>query len=678
MLNELYMLSGTLEIAEITPHYWYPNFGKIPKGVCYRVTLSQNGSISDITPVDEDLRKRLRKYEPSNGHSFPGFNIQPLYRITDANHKKFIKKWLERTAPVDIEILKSWCVSENRNWDERLYKKLKKCLKAIPKELLQRIGEIPDEYDGIKKLSARVLAADFLTNFRNRLEYFLWEKIKVEGRLKDLIPILLHEGKPKLKAENDRGKISIFLDVQDWINIPVMSEKSIGWINERLVLFEKNTVKRNSHFDAFYASLDGSKQTLPTVELPFIGNVTLRAMAGESPCQNRYGTIDAMSFPIGYESRKRSKSALEWLSDESREGQTWGRADGKELIFAYPSILPPVPPKLASCFGANKTDDAEARFARYAEDVIDSLKGLAPNLKDVGLRVFSLRKMDTARTKVVFHRNYSAQRLEVAAKEWIMGCTNIPKIKIKAWSKEKGQIFNAEPEAPFPLQISNCLNRIWKLDGTSKTEISAICKSDGIELLLEQTAILGRVPYFLATAIQNSKGLFISLGQEIHAQNYKPINLDKLNKHKQLMPSILGLLLWKLSIRKEVYMKNPPYLIGRMLKIADELHALYCKEVRGDKKPPQLLGNALMAGALNSPTQALGQLALRIIPYLGWARTNTTGSFKLSRYFLKEFKLIGDELRGKNLPKRLDDTEKAQVLLGYISSGTLSDDNTTL
>jgi hypothetical protein len=115
-----------------------------------------------------------------------------------------------------------------------------------------------------------------------------------------------------------------------------------------------------------------------------------------------------------------------------------------------------------------------------------------------------------------------------------------------------------------------------------------------------------------------------------------------------------------------------------MLKIADELHALYCKEVRGDKMPPQLLGNALMAGALNSPAQALGQLALRIGPYLGWARTNTSNSLKLSRYFLKEFGLIETELRNKDLPSRLDDAEKAQVLLGYISSNKQSDDNTTI
>jgi hypothetical protein len=148
------------------------------------------------------------------------------------------------------------------------------------------------------------------------------------------------------------------------------------------------------------------------------------------------------------------------------------------------------------------------------------------------------------------------------------------------------------------------------------------------------------------------------------------LELSGVNKHKQLMPEILGLLLWKLGIRKEEYMSNAPYLVGRMLKLADELHALYCKEVRNGNLPPQLLGNALMVAALDSPTQALAQLALRITPYLGWARTNSTGSAGLSHYFLKEFGLVGGKLSDAALPTRLEDTARAQLLLGYISASS--------
>ena len=111
-----------------------------------------------------------------------------------------------------------------------------------------------------------------------------------------------------------------------------------------------------------------------------------------------------------------------------------------------------------------------------------------------------------------------------------------------------------------------------------------------------------------------------------------------------------------------------------MLKLADELHALYCKEVRKNSLPPQLLGNALMVAALDSPTQAIAQLALRIAPYLGWAKTNSTESAGLSRYVLKEFGLVEAKLRDTALPGRLDDPARAQLLLGYISSNAQTEE----
>jgi hypothetical protein len=369
-------------------------------------------------------------------------------------------------------------------------------------------------------------------------------------------------------------------------------------------------------------------------------------MNSESPCQHRYGTIDAKSFRIGGDSRKRVKAALEWLSSVEREGETWGRVDGKELLFAYPAILPKVPLKLASCLGARKVDNTEARFENYAKDVMNCLRGLKPNLKEIGLRVFSLRKMDKARTKVIFHRSYSAQRLADATQGWQQGCANIPTIHIKSWGEEKGKTILTVPDTPFPLQIADCLNRVWKLDGTSACEVRAIPKSAGIELLLDENM----------------------------AHHNEIIKLDGFNKHKQLMPSILGLLLWKLGIGKEYYMNNPPYMVGRMLKLADDLHALYCKEVRKNNLPPQLLGNALMVAALDSPTQAIAQLALRIVPYLGWARTNSSESAGLSRYFLKEFGLVELKLRDVDLPNRFDDSARAQLLLGYISGSNQTEE----
>jgi hypothetical protein len=674
MLNELYHLSSVLEKEKISMHHWHKYFKPLPnvsaKKPCFLILINPNNSIVGITPMKKEHVVGLRKWEPSNGNSFPGFNIQPLYRIISDDKKKILKKWREGKEAIDISQIKKWCTEEQaKNWDAKFAKKMNKCLCDIPKELQSNCKNMPNDYKVLNTICDRVIS---LNNEGDKglfhaLELYCLESFEKDAHASMLLSILIHEGSSNKKAANDRGTISVFMDIPDWQEYPTANEKTIFCINDHLINSKSAGSKelQNRFDDAFGHTSGEYEDKLPEVKLPVIGSVKLRAMTSESPCQYRYGTIDAKSFRIGGDSRKRVKAALEWLSNVEREGETWGRADGKELLFAYPAILPKIPLKLASCLGARKIDNTEARFAKYAEDVMACLKGLASALKDVELRVFSLRKMDKARTKVVFHRNYSAQRLADATSEWQQGCANIPFIQIKTWGKEKGEIITAETEIPFPLQIADCLNVVWKLDGTSAGEVNAIAKSRGIELLLDESVALRQVPHLLSVALQNGKGLFLALGGSLHSNDV--VKLDGLNKNKQLMPAIMGLLLWKLGIGKESYMNNSPYLIGRMLKFSDELHALYCKEVRNDKMPPQLLGNALMIAALDSPTQALAQLALRIAPYLGWARTNSTASAGLSRYFLKELGSVESKLRDKPLPARLDDAAKAQMLLGYIA-----------
>ena len=560
MLNELYHLSTVLEGSGILPYQWYDDLKELPKATernpCYRILISLDGSIIGVEPMTKDLVASLRKWEPSNGNSFPGFNIQPLCRITDETSKKLLRKWREGREQADLNRLKEWCTeSYAKNWDAKFGKKMAKCLGTIPQELLERCANISPNFDALKRLCERVveLGNGGFDNFFQVLESFIWRSFERGENTRSLLPVLIHEGSSSKKPEADRGSISVFLDVPDWKEYPVAHERTIRCINECLLdqASASSSGPWHESKDAFWGGTKGQEDKLPEVKLPIIGGVKLRAMNSESPCQYRYKTIDAGSYRIGADSRKRVKGALEWLKDESREGQTWGRADGKELLFAYPTIVPEAPIKLASIFGARKQDDTEVRFARYAEDVVSSLKGLSPSLKDIELRVFSLRKMDKARTKVVFNRNYSAQRLADAAKEWQQGCANIPPIRMKAWGDEKGETILAEPETPFPLQISVCLNRVWKLDGTSGNEVNSIPKSSGIELMLNESVALHQAPHLLAVALQQGKGLFLSLGNILHRNEV--IELKGFNKQKQLMPAILGLLLWKLGIGKESY-----------------------------------------------------------------------------------------------------------------------------
>jgi hypothetical protein len=461
MLNELYHLSIALERVGIAPSDWHKDLKPLPNvsviKLCYRILINPDGSISGIEPMKKELVACLRKWEPNLGNSFPGFNIQPLYRIADEDKKKRLKKLRDGKEPVDRTLLKEWCAEEKtKNWDAKSDKKMVKCLGTIPRELQEKCAVIPKEFYALKNLFERVinLGNGRSVKFFQALESYIWRSLEKDGRDLSLLSVLIHEGSSDKKPENDRGTVSVFLDVPDWNEYPVTHEKTIQYINDCLLKSHNTRSTKTGKEDAFGLGSSGDKDKLPDVKLLVMGKVILRAMSSESPCQYRYGTVDAGSFRIGTDSRKRAKGALKWLSSDDRKGKTWGLAGGKELIFAYPEILPEVPPKLAALFGASKSDDSEARFENYAKDVVDCLKGLSTSLKDVQLQVFSLRKMDKARTKVVFHRNYSAQRLADAAKEWQQGCSNIPDIRIRSWGEEKGKTVVADPVTPFTLQIA--------------------------------------------------------------------------------------------------------------------------------------------------------------------------------------------------------------------------------
>ena len=128
-------------------------------------------------------------------------------------------------------------------------------------------------------------------------------------------------------------------------------------------------------------------------------------------------------------------------------------------------------------------------------------------------------------------------------------------------------------------------------------------------------------------------------------------------------------------------MKEPVYQLGQLLALADSLHQQYCKHVRGDETPSQLIGNALFNTALEQPVFALARLAERLAPYQAWAKTfkNTDPNVK-SGWEKVLLKLLRDcasrfiedvdgiiRIRADELPPRMTDLDKAKLLLGYLA-----------
>ena len=115
-------------------------------------------------------------------------------------------------------------------------------------------------------------------------------------------------------------------------------------------------------------------------------------------------------------------------------------------------------------------------------------------------------------------------------------------------------------------------------------------------------------------------------------------------------------------------MKSPPYLVGRLLSLADQLHVQYCHGVRKGQVPPQLVGNALMTSAMETPEKALALFWQRIKPYHAWAQTVQGGDeVRLAKYFLGEMGRVCASLSEMNMPSRCSDTDKVAMLLGYLA-----------
>ena len=125
-------------------------------------------------------------------------------------------------------------------------------------------------------------------------------------------------------------------------------------------------------------------------------------------------------------------------------------------------------------------------------------------------------------------------------------------------------------------------------------------------------------------------------------------------------------------------MKGPQFLVGRLLSVADQLHLQYCLGVRKGQVPPQLVGNALMATALEQPIKAVAILSQRILPYQAWARTVQGGDeVRLAKYFLGELGRVSAGLKDVELPPICGDTEKAEMLLGYLARSEKEKDTVT-
>lgn len=704
MLNELYDAALRLSDASIPVKKWDKEYVLVRKPkLTFFVYFDQLGAIADIERVN-DLQEaaELRTWESKGGlrQSFPYFNIPPLRWIgfdpeTDREDKDIerairgnkltgdqLSRWLEKVMAAE----------STKKWDDTAHKKLGSCLEK-GRALKDVLGAAPEASQSIVELIGRVTVVSEETFYDQLYNAFINKLRGNPGEAGKYFEGLFYWSEKK-----PGNAVTLLLELAEGVSrfeFPVRHEKVRDWMNGRLLSQHAAQKKSSSSRDIFGNDSAGCGEAFDDVRMRnALGVVKLRSMASAAECQYRYRKAEAQACPVGQESRSRMKGALEWLTDSNREGKTWAAvsraADNKEILLAYPSVLPPEPPQMATVFGGHSESQAghASRFEDCAHNVTVALRGLMARNPDLDIRVFVLRKMDVARTRVSSHRRYSAQRLIDAAGQWQKGCRNLPRILIKQFVREALTEW-LEPKTPFPMDVVWVLNTVWSRDGQSAEGVKNLPAEDGISLLLEEGVSLQPVlRRALHGAAQNAVGLVLGLGQA-HALGEVLSTPKKYARQPMILPSILGFLLLKLNITTEEYMKSAPYLIGRLLSLADQLHYHYCVHVRNKPHtppgklsiPPQLMGNALMPTALEEPVKAMALYCNRILPYHAWARTvSSKEAAGLARHFLSELGKVCDDLKmvpPSDMPKRCSDPDKAQMLVGYLARQEKSDSGTT-
>jgi hypothetical protein len=337
------------------------------------------------------------------------------------------------------------------------------------------------------------------------------------------------------------------------------------------------------------------------------------------------------------------------------------RAGIGELVFAYPSELAGLNNRYTAMLTPRELESERKliSFEKAAEDFAAVYSGKEPKKPPKYIHIFSLQRADKSskRSKVVCDRSVTPTDYIKAAEEWRKGCANIP------------EMHRVEARTPFPLKAAGIVNAVWRQDGRS-SQVERMKYYQGIELLID-SAKPPLLDYYIQLIVQNAFGLVVFAG---NTQQLSQFHTEKIAD----LTAMLGLLLYKRDIRKEAYMTQTAFLMGRALKLCDDLHMLYCQVERKGDVPPQLAGASMFATAADSPDRALALICQRMIPYLTWARTYQQYGQLDEKHLviqrtalrrLKQFEELSGQLsQALDTPARFGDFEKAQLFLGYLAA----------
>ena len=269
------------------------------------------------------------------------------------------------------------------------------------------------------------------------------------------------------------------------------------------------------------------------------------------------------------------------------------------------------------------------------------------------------------------HTRLKPLELLDGAKRWKIGAlVNLPTIYFPLPPKEKGRKGEiCYPFPPYPDRVVRLLSSKWIRKGTEELKLGGPKLRQVLDVMLRSDEKWEHTANNLLELTNQRVGpLLVGIGATFHSRDKKHLDKYNLLDRKTALGAIglLGILLDALGRRKEAYMNETAFQLGRLLSLADTLHREYCMYVRKGNIPSQLLGNALMSVAADNPEDAIDRLRGRINIYQAWSKKVSGEEYRLAKWAVGQMGEICNII-SRPLPTVTDQSFRAELLLGYLA-----------
>jgi hypothetical protein len=650
---------------EVRPlHPWIEPF---KKGEALVAELDAAGHLARVSWLSADEVSGIRQVKTGNFNSFPGFNLNcPIFGIEDAALWDKPKALWER-APSDI-----------LNCQQLAY------LKKDVQRLERLLGEFPVKeigpllVAGGAKLEAISALIDRLRIVGFKAEGFLRDfAAKVlcaegGGRVSRQTAVEVLYGKAnKKKKKLDGWQITLVLEVYDMDRFPYrVADPAVAGAPSDALFKSRASVEG----PPFRCVLSGQPDSpvgdkMPSPNLAVLGPTYLMSMNKDVGCQTKYGKTSTDIFPIGRESALGLNDALRFMTDSSRRGKAWtavpnGFKGQDDLLISY---LEEEPDSDVPVIGIFADPDSDAEIAAYESRTVEiqaALHARKGSRRDLRVHVLALSRIDKGRTQVVFSGRYGVDKIYEGRDRWLAGVGNLPSIQLP-FPVAKGEAAEfRQPLAPSPAQVMYSFKLQWLRAGAGSHAVPGVDLGRIYGLLLDSDATK-QAAWLLDRYLGLTDSLLVGIARMLAGG---PLLPEFARSRALVVLAVYGILLFRQGRRKEVFVQGRDYLLGQFLQLSDTLHRLYCKHERKGSIPPQLIGNAAVSMATQSPSRALTVLGHRMTVYLAWANRYDGEEAGLARWCRGELGRVATLLKDCDLGSRVSGAGRAELFLGYLAN----------